>query len=49
MQVTQIQWQSVMGDNPAKFSEGWSAGLRPIENVSWDDVQNLHREIKYST
>ena len=39
MQVTQIHWNSVMSDNPAKFSEGWSAGLRPIENVSWDDVQ----------
>ena len=41
MQVTQIQWQSVMGDNPAKFSEGWSAGLRPIENVSWNDAQRF--------
>lgn len=39
MQVTQLHWQSVMGDNPAKFCDGWSAGLRPIENVSWDDAQ----------
>jgi len=39
MQVTQVHWQSVMGDNPAKFSEGWSAGLRPVESVSWDDAQ----------
>lgn len=39
MPVTQIHWQSVMNNNPAKFSQGWSAGLRPIENISWDDAQ----------
>mgnify|MGYP005745575501 FL=1 len=37
--VTQAQWADVMGDNPSKFQEGWSAGLRPVENVNYDDVQ----------
>ena len=36
--VTQAHWGSVMGDNPSKFQEGWSAGLRPVESVSWDDA-----------
>jgi len=35
-EVTQIQWQTVMGDNPSGFS-GCSAC--PVENVSWNDVQ----------
>ena len=28
-----------MKDNPSKFQEGWSAGLRPVEQVSYDDIQ----------
>lgn len=35
--VTQVEWSSLMGENPAKFQEGWSAGLRPVEQVSWND------------
>jgi formylglycine-generating enzyme required for sulfatase activity len=37
--VTQAHWTTVMGENPSKFQDGWAAGLRPVENVSWDDVQ----------
>ena len=37
--VTQVEWSSVMGNNPSKFQEGWSAGLRPVESVSWFDCQ----------
>lgn len=37
--VTQVEWSSVMGSNPSKFSDGWSAGLRPVESVSWLDCQ----------
>ena len=37
--VTQVEWSSVMGANPSKFSDGWSAGLRPVESVSWLDCQ----------
>ena len=39
--VTQAQWSDVMGGNPSKFQEGWSAGLRPVEQVSFDDIQSL--------
>ena len=27
-----------MGENPSKFQEGWSAGLRPVENINMDDI-----------
>jgi formylglycine-generating enzyme required for sulfatase activity len=37
--VTQAHWQSIMGLNPSKFQEGWAAGLRPVEMISWDDAQ----------
>ena len=36
--VTQAHWQAIMETNPSKFQEGWAAGLRPVENVSWNDV-----------
>ncbi len=32
---TQALWASVMGDNPSRFK----SPSRPVENVSWDDVQ----------
>jgi len=38
-EVTQGQWEAVMGSNPAQFS---SCGSNcPIEYVSWDDVQSF--------
>ena len=37
--VTQAHWTAVMNNNPSKFQEGWSAGLRPVETVSFDEVQ----------
>ncbi len=37
--VTQAHWLGVMGSNPSKFGEGWSAGLNPVESVSYEDVQ----------
>lgn len=36
-EVTQAQWQSVMSDNPNAFK----AADRPIDNVSWNDVQEF--------
>jgi formylglycine-generating enzyme required for sulfatase activity len=39
--VTQAQWLDVMGTNPAKFQDGWSAGLRPIEQVTMHDIQEF--------
>ena len=35
--VTQAHWQAIMHDNPSRFTDGWAAGLRPVEQVSWDD------------
>tara|TARA_B100001093_G_scaffold2499_2_gene2460 strand:- start:541 stop:1281 length:741 start_codon:yes stop_codon:yes gene_type:complete len=37
--VTQLHWATIMGDNPSRFQEGWAAGLRPVEQVSWHDVE----------
>lgn len=37
--VTQAQWQFVMGNNPARFSTGEESLNRPVEQVSWEDVQ----------
>ena len=39
--VTQVEWVAVMGSNPAKFQDGWSSGLRPVERVSWLDIQEF--------
>lgn len=36
-EVTQVQWETVMGQNPSFFK---GANL-PVESVSWDDVQQF--------
>jgi len=36
-QVTQGEWQAVMGSNPSYFTDGGASC--PVEQVSWDDVQ----------
>lgn len=39
-EVTQAQWQSIMGVNPSYFSKGYDENLqRPVEQVSWNDCQ----------
>ncbi len=41
---TQALWTTVMGSNPSRFqsaSEPWLSHDRPVENVSWDDVQGF--------
>ncbi|HUT94002.1 MAG TPA: SUMF1/EgtB/PvdO family nonheme iron enzyme [Thermoguttaceae bacterium] len=35
-EVTQAQWEAVMGSNPSRFTDDPS---HPVEQVSWDDVQ----------
>jgi formylglycine-generating enzyme required for sulfatase activity len=37
-EVTQGQWQVVMGNNPSRWKGNPN---RPVENVSWDDVQTF--------
>lgn len=39
--VTQAHWSSVMGSNPSKFTDGWSAGLQPVERISWHDAKEF--------
>ena len=34
-EVTQAQWETVMGDNPSRFK----GADRPVEQVSWNDAQ----------
>jgi formylglycine-generating enzyme required for sulfatase activity len=36
-EVTQAQWQKVMGNNPSSFK----GGNRPVETVSWPDVNSF--------
>ncbi len=37
-EITQDQWQRVMGSNPSPFHTG---GLYPVESVSWEDTQEF--------
>ncbi|THB66031.1 MAG: formylglycine-generating enzyme family protein [Desulfovibrio sp.] len=42
-EVTQGQWQAVMGDNPSGFRD---AETYPVEQVSWDDAQAFIAELE---
>jgi serine/threonine protein kinase/formylglycine-generating enzyme required for sulfatase activity len=37
-EVTQEQWLAVVGDNPSRFKDGEDAVKRPVECVSWNDI-----------
>jgi formylglycine-generating enzyme required for sulfatase activity len=39
--VTQAHWSAIMGSNPSKFQEGWTAGLRPVESITFFEVQTF--------
>lgn len=41
-EVTQAQWEAVMGNNPSHFK---GANL-PVENVSWEDIQGFLQRIQ---
>ena len=41
-EVTQGQWQAMMGSNPSKFK---GEATLPVEKVSWDDVQEFVRRL----
>ena len=40
-EVTQAEWQTVMGNNPSSFK----GDARPVETVSWDDVQQFIQKL----
>jgi formylglycine-generating enzyme required for sulfatase activity len=42
-EVTQAQWEAVMGNNPSQFKGDPNS---PVENVSWDDVQEFIKRLK---
>jgi len=46
-EVTQGQWEKVMGSNPSIFTDCGSNC--PVENVSWDDIQEFIRKLNRKT
>jgi len=44
-EVTQAQWQKVMGNNPSSYK----GSNKPVEQVSWDDVQGFIRKLNQQT
>jgi formylglycine-generating enzyme required for sulfatase activity len=45
-EVTQAQWQAVMGNNPSNFKD--CGGNCPVDQVSWDDAQNFINKLNQS-
>jgi len=45
-EVTQGQWEEVMGSNPSVFKKGHNY---PVEHVSWNDVQEFIRKLNRKT
>ena len=42
-EVTQAQWEALMGSNPSKFRN--AAGDAPVERVSWNDAMQFCRKL----
>lgn len=46
-EVTQGQWKEIMGDNPSSFKD--CGDNCPVENISWNDVQEFIRKLNDKT
>ena len=46
-EVTQGQWQAVMGSNPSKFKK--CGANCPVESVSWNDIQQYIKKLNQQT
>ncbi len=46
-EVSQGQWQAVMGNNPSKFKD--CGDNCPVENVSWNDIQTFIQKLNAQT
>jgi sulfatase modifying factor 1 len=47
-EVTQSEWEMVMGSNPSGFQKerlGRDASRNPVENVSWNDIRKFLRRL----
>ena len=45
-EVTQAQWEAIMGSNPSNFK---SCPQCPVEQVSWNDIQDFLQKLKAKT
>ena len=45
-EVTQAEWVKVMGNNPSNFK---NCDQCPVENVSWDDIQEFLKKLNAQT
>ena len=46
-EVTQEQWQKIMGSNPS-FFKNISSANKPVENISWNDAQTFIKKLNTS-
>ena len=44
-EVTQEEWEAVMGENPSRFKGKPDSNKRPVECVSWDDCQDFIKKL----
>ena len=46
-EVTQAQWQALMGSNPSHFKD--AGANAPVEKISWDDCQKFLKKVSQRT